>query len=283
MSLPTVLLVDDSQAILSYEQQVLSGHYRTVTAQSGKEALARLLDTAPDAVLLDLSMPELDGDAVLEQMRADPAHRRIPVIIVSSELERGQACLAKGAQAFLPKPLQAEALRVAVDRAIEDARRRAREGGVSVLEVGVGERGIGLPLDCVRLVTLLPATRPLTVGPSYFEEAVDLHGMPVCVLDLARPLRTPHRVPLEDRKLVVVSHQALLLSLCVDWVLDPHEYRAAQVVDRSALIGDDSSLLARSITSAVRSDRGVLPVVDPGLLFSRSQLRALAGAFGREA
>lgn len=278
-----MLLVDDSQAILAYEQQVLAGHYRTVTALSGKEALLRLKDSAPDAVLLDLSMPELDGDAVLEQLRADPSLRRIPVIIVSSELERGQACLAKGAQAFLPKPLKAEALVLTLDRVLEDARRRAREGGLSLLEVGVGARGIGLPLDAVRLVTMLPATRPVTIGPAYFEAAVDLHGTPVCVLDLARPLRCPHEVPVEDRKLVVVAHERLRLALCVDWVLDPREVQAAQVLDRRALVGDDSKLLGRSIIAAARSTKGLLPVVDPALLFSRAQLRALAGAVAPEA
>lgn len=281
MSLPTLLLVDDSQAILAYEQQVLAGFYRTLTASSGEEALERLGESTPDAVLLDLSMPELDGDVVLARMRADPSQARIPVIIISSELERGRACLSGGAQAFLPKPLQAEALRAVVHRVLEEARRRALEGGLCVLEVGVGPRGIGLPLDCVRLVTLLPATRPLAIGPSYFEEAIDLHGKPVCVLDLARPLRTAHRVPPEDRKLVVVAHRQLLLALCVDWVLDPQDYQAGEVLDRSLLSGDDPALLADSIKAAVRSAQGIVPVVDPGLLFSRQRLRALTFALAR--
>ena len=103
MSLPHLLLVDDSEAVLAFERAALSGHYAISTATTGREALAKVPQIEPDAILLDLSMPEMDGDEVLAHLQDDPDHRRIPVIIVTSEKLRAEACLRNGAKAYLPK------------------------------------------------------------------------------------------------------------------------------------------------------------------------------------
>ncbi|HYZ90574.1 MAG TPA: response regulator, partial [Myxococcales bacterium] len=123
MSLSHLLLVDDSEAVLAFEKAALSGHYQVSTAANGREALVKLLELKPAAVLLDLSMPEMDGDEVLARMRADPQLTRIPVIIVSSEKQRAEACLRAGARAFLAKPVRAQDLLPLVDRVLAECRR----------------------------------------------------------------------------------------------------------------------------------------------------------------
>jgi CheY-like chemotaxis protein len=126
VSLPSLLLVDDSDAILALEKAILSGHYSLHTASNGREALEKVGRLQPAAVLLDLSMPEMDGDEVLQKMKADPAMADVPVIIISSEKSRAEACLGLGAEAFLAKPFRAEDLLSKVATALENARRRSR-------------------------------------------------------------------------------------------------------------------------------------------------------------
>ena len=168
MSLPSLLLVDDSDAILALEKAILSGHYALHTASNGREALEKVERLQPAAVLLDLSMPEMDGDEVLQKMKADKERMAdIPVIIISSEKSRAEACLGLGAEAFLPKPFRAEDLLSTVATTLENARRRARAGSMLVLRMSAGEQEFALPLDSVREVLLQPALRPLPGGPPF--------------------------------------------------------------------------------------------------------------------
>jgi CheY-like chemotaxis protein len=121
VSLPSLLLVDDSDAILALERAILSGHYTIHTASNGREALEKVGRLHPEAVLLDLSMPEMDGDEVLQRMKADPSTSGIPVIIISSESSRAEACLALGAELFLAKPFRADELLDVVRAAVGQA------------------------------------------------------------------------------------------------------------------------------------------------------------------
>ncbi len=81
-----VLIVDDDpQALRLYEGIVAAElpSYRVETSDSGAAAIERLRHTVPSLVLLDLIMPEVDGFAVLEYMRAQPQLRRVPVLVMS--------------------------------------------------------------------------------------------------------------------------------------------------------------------------------------------------------
>ena len=82
MSLSRVLIIDDSEAVLAYGRAVLGGRYAVVTARNGSEGLERARALRPAAILLDLSMPELDGEGVLAVLSADPELHAIPVIVV---------------------------------------------------------------------------------------------------------------------------------------------------------------------------------------------------------
>lgn len=276
MSLPHLLLVDDSEAVLAFERAALSRHYAISTATTGREALVKVPQLQPAAILLDLSMPEMDGDEVLARLQEDPHLRRIPIIVISSETKRAEACLKAGAKAFLPKPIRSQDLLPLVERVLEEARAEVRAGNVAVLFVSVAKIEVGLPLESVGAVLHQTATRPLPLGPSYLCEMLELYGEPVPVLDLARRFGVEHAQPIVDRKLVVVGRDGERLALCVDDVRDPEELTAGEVTPRERLGGAEHGPLRDSLVAVARTARGLLPIIDPRALVSRELLRKLA-------
>ncbi len=102
-----VLIVDDNSInrFMLSKRVSMMGH-AVETATNGREALQMVRDKKFDLVLLDIEMPELNGDAVLEAMKADRNLRGIPVIMVSGqdEIESVVSCIEKGAEDFLIKP-----------------------------------------------------------------------------------------------------------------------------------------------------------------------------------
>jgi adenylate cyclase len=102
----TVLVVDDNLANIKLLEAVLTPRgYTVVTADSGSEALAKVRSERPDLILLDIVMPGMDGYTVCQQLRADPATRLLPVVMItaSSEAEKVKAIEA-GADDFISKP-----------------------------------------------------------------------------------------------------------------------------------------------------------------------------------
>jgi CheY-like chemotaxis protein len=283
MGLPHLLLVDDSQAVLTYEQAALSALYGLSTASNGVEALQKARALRPDGILLDLSMPEMDGDAVLAALKADRLLSDVPVIIISSEHGRAEACLRAGAAAYLPKPIQAPELRALVARTLEEAHQKGRRGSLAVLMMKAGSLELGIPLNDVYQVLPQLPTRTLPFGPAYLRETFDLGDEPVCVLDLAVALGVAHEARLEDRRLVVTKNQHLLLALCVDAVRDPEEFMASEVVIPERLGGSAHGSLPRVLAAMVRSPRGSLAVVNPAALLSPELLGEIGPALSRVA
>jgi CheY-like chemotaxis protein len=272
---PHLLLVDDSEAILAYERAVLSGSYTLSAVTNGRDALQKARALKPDGLLLDLSMPEMSGDEVLEQMRGDPELRDIPVIIVSSERDRAEACLSKGAAGYVAKPIRADELKEVLARVLVSSQKKRLEGAWSVLPIEVGPASLALPLSCVRMVVLQPATERLHTGPAYLREVVNVHGRPICVLDLAAPLRVEHSLPMRERKLVVIESGDLALALGVDRVHDPAEYPPEAVTVREKLVGSESKLVAIALAAVIRAQGGLLAVIEPAAFFSRRVVRDL--------
>lgn len=84
-----VLIVDDEDDIRAVAQmslEVVAG-WTVVTAGSGGEALGIAAAELPDAILLDVMMPELDGPATLERLRADPVTAAIPVVFLTAKVQ----------------------------------------------------------------------------------------------------------------------------------------------------------------------------------------------------
>ena len=105
---PIVLVIEDepeNREILRLVIEQIVGA-RSAEAEDGPGGLARLRETPADCVLLDLMMPRMDGFAVLATLRAEPATREVPVLVITAmtrEQDRERA-LAAGATDFLDKP-----------------------------------------------------------------------------------------------------------------------------------------------------------------------------------
>jgi adenylate cyclase len=123
-----VLVVDDDVVNRKLLVRMLEqeGH-RARTAENGREALELARAEPPDVVLLDIVMPELDGIAVLETLKADPALQHVPVIMISAvdELESVVRCIEIGAEDYLPKPFDSVLLRARINAGL--ARKRLVE------------------------------------------------------------------------------------------------------------------------------------------------------------
>ncbi|MBO3461592.1 response regulator [Aetokthonos hydrillicola Thurmond2011] len=90
MSAKQILVIDDEDDIRKLTQICLEtmGDWHVFTANSGSEGLAMAEANQPDAILLDMMMPDMDGAATFEKLKANPATKDIPVIILTA---RGRA------------------------------------------------------------------------------------------------------------------------------------------------------------------------------------------------
>ena len=107
-----ILVVDDEFSVAEVLQSVLAdaGH-EVVTAVNGQQGLELLGKRLPDLVLLDFMMPIMDGPAMLKAMRASPAYRNLPAVVMSSLPESAVAEAARGMYAaFLRKPFKLAAV-----------------------------------------------------------------------------------------------------------------------------------------------------------------------------
>ncbi len=106
----TVLVVDDNPAIVALLHTVFAAEgYRVITALA-REAVPSAREWQPAVILLDISMPELDGVQVCERLRADPATASIPVIALSAQLNLHLHGGAMEADAHVAKPFDVSAL-----------------------------------------------------------------------------------------------------------------------------------------------------------------------------
>jgi DNA-binding NtrC family response regulator len=119
-TLPTILVVDDEEVIRDSCRQALErSNYRVETARDGIEALRALHHKKVDLVILDLKMPGLDGMEFLRRVRSDNPDLDVVVITGYSSVGSAVECMRLGAYDYLPKPFDAESLRLVVNRAIE--------------------------------------------------------------------------------------------------------------------------------------------------------------------
>lgn len=103
----TVLLVDDVPANLSLLSGILLDDYRIQLATSGAKALELVAASAPDLILLDVMMPEMDGHEVCKRLKSNPATRDIPVLFVTAQnqIEDEELGLTLGAMDYIHKPI----------------------------------------------------------------------------------------------------------------------------------------------------------------------------------
>jgi len=110
-----ILIVDDDRLTVTLLEQLLirHGYTRVLGITNSRSAIETCASFDPDLILLDLVMPEMDGFAVLEALRAEVSERFLPVVVLTADIteEARARALEAGATDFLVKPVsQTEAL-----------------------------------------------------------------------------------------------------------------------------------------------------------------------------
>ena len=108
----TIAVVEDNADNRLLLQAILDGLYDLVEYENGIDALAGLAAQLPDLVLLDISLPGMDGNEILARIRADGKLRRLPVIALTAHAMAGdrEKYLAAGFNDYITKPIVDETI-----------------------------------------------------------------------------------------------------------------------------------------------------------------------------
>jgi CheY-like chemotaxis protein len=114
MPIQKVMLVDDDPDILKVGKMSLSGvgKWEVCVALSGKEAIKMAVEQKPDLVIIDTSMPEIDGVTTLTQIRNLPNFQNVPVFMTTTRVEQGEEVFyqSRGANGLIAKPFNPKTL-----------------------------------------------------------------------------------------------------------------------------------------------------------------------------
>lgn len=108
----TIAVVEDNADNRLLLQAILEGLYDLVEYENGTDALAGLAASLPDLVLLDISLPGMDGNEILARIRADARLRALPVIALTAHAMSGdrEKYLAAGFNDYITKPIVDETI-----------------------------------------------------------------------------------------------------------------------------------------------------------------------------
>jgi DNA-binding response OmpR family regulator len=109
----TVLIVDDEDHVRSLLNRILSGSFNVIEATDGQQAVDIALSRHPDAILMDIMMPKMNGDVACHVIKSDPATSNIPVIMLTAldyDLNRKLSLDVMGADDYITKPFEPKML-----------------------------------------------------------------------------------------------------------------------------------------------------------------------------
>jgi len=157
----TILVIDDEHGTLSMLRLLLGAlGYSVFTADSGEKGLKIFRDQSPPIVLTDIRMPGMDGMEVLKQIKQIDGDAEVIVITGHGDMDMAVQALHLNASDFINKPIQKQALEVALRRAREKIRlKRQLRDYTRNLEVKVEEATAELARSCRRLQTLYEISR----------------------------------------------------------------------------------------------------------------------------
>lgn len=124
----TILVADDDEILVDLVRARLEGvGHRVIVANNGEQAVAMVAEARPDAVILDAMMPVLGGQEVLQTLRADPALKSLPIMMLTAR--KGEedivAYLQAGANEYLAKPFMPQELLLRLEMMLRNANRHA--------------------------------------------------------------------------------------------------------------------------------------------------------------
>jgi len=109
----TILIADDENTVRSLVKRLLGKTYTVVEANNGEEAVKVAVNQKPDLILMDILMPKMDGLTACYAIKRNQATKEIPVIMLTAvdyDLNRKLSQDVMGAQGYMTKPFEAQAL-----------------------------------------------------------------------------------------------------------------------------------------------------------------------------
>ncbi len=125
-----VLVIEDNEQNLYLVRFLLEARgHRIAEAKSGPEGIAAARAAAPDLILLDIQLPQMDGYAVAQALRGNPALDAVPIVAVTSYAMSGNRAqaLAAGCDAYIEKPIDPDSFGTEVEAAAAAGRRIEKE------------------------------------------------------------------------------------------------------------------------------------------------------------
>jgi DNA-binding NarL/FixJ family response regulator len=177
-----LLIDDDPNLILLVRDYLEFRGYEVLTADNGKEALQLLSQDLPDMIVCDIMMPEMDGYALIENVRQDPRTSWIPVLFLSA---RGQSQdrikgLNLGADVYMVKPFEPEELVAQVESSLKQTNRLLlHTDGIgddhSSIQVPASVELTPTELKVVQLVARGLANREIAIQMNVSQRTIESH------------------------------------------------------------------------------------------------------------
>ena len=117
-----ILIVDDESYLIDIQEQIIKREgYESVTAENGKQAVEVAAAQLPDLILLDFSLPDMDGLEVARLIHANPKSQSTPIIVVTggTSLEQKGKSLEAGFSDYITKPFTPEQLRSSIRKLLK--------------------------------------------------------------------------------------------------------------------------------------------------------------------
>lgn len=123
---PTILLVEDSTDMRSFLAALLCAEFHVLEAQNGREGLHKALAEAPDLIIADIMMPEMDGTEMLREIRTNDNCKGIPILLLTAREEEALRIqsLEQGADDYIMKPFNVKELKARIHRNLDMKRLR---------------------------------------------------------------------------------------------------------------------------------------------------------------
>ncbi|MCW6038119.1 response regulator transcription factor [Spirulina subsalsa FACHB-351] len=176
-----LLIDDDPNLILLVKDYLEFRGYQVVTAENGREALDILEQEIPDMIICDVMMPEMDGYALVENVRDNPQTSWIPFLFLSAKGQSQDRVkgLSKGADVYMVKPFEPEELVAQVESSLKQANRLIHHNKGSelgqTLQVPEGVELTPTELKVVQLVAQGMANRDIAVQLKVSQRTIESH------------------------------------------------------------------------------------------------------------
>jgi len=139
MTNPKILLVEDNESSRDMLARRLARRgYQVISAMDGKRGIAMAREQSPDLIVMDMSLPEIDGWEATRRLKADPATRGIPIVALTAHAMASdrQKAMDAGCDDYHTKPLDFETLVRSLESFLEARSTLARTGAIVPASMG---------------------------------------------------------------------------------------------------------------------------------------------------